>query len=392
MTDNLKILIADNNDTYRALLSKVVAQIAGAEVVDTASDGRMAMAKLRTKKMDLILLEMGLPFMDGLKILEQVRECHPHVGVVVVSAACSDNKEKIIQALEMGAIDFISKSDFEVSDAGALVLRRRLMALMGLFRARRGASLAKSLSGERLPSTSIPLVWEVQRPPQPAEFPRRGTGQSNVGFPKPMVTNSKVQVVALGVSTGGPNALAQLIPLLPGDLGVPLLLVQHMPATMTASLAYSLNRKSALQVREAVDGEEVLPNCVYLAPGGKHMIVTRQRTAGVSYGSKRIRLTSDPPVNSCRPSADVLFQSVAEVYEGTILAVLMTGMGNDGTEGVRALKRKGCYCLAQTQETCVVYGMPRSVIEAGLSDEQVDLDHMAQRIATLIRDRNQGMK
>ena len=392
MADNLKILIADNNGTYRAFLSKVVAQTAGAEVADTASDGRMAVAKLRTKTVDLILLEMGLPFMDGLKILEHVRECHPRVGVVIVSAAGSDDKARIIQALQMGALDFISKSDLEVSDDGALVLRRRLMALMGLFRARRGASLVKSLSSERSSATNIPLTQEAQKPAQPAQAPPTKMGQPEVGVPKPMITNSKVQVVALGVSTGGPNALAQLIPLLPGDLGVPLLLVQHMPAGMTASLADSLNRKSALPVREAVDGEEVLPDRAYLAPGGKHMIVTREKTAGASYGSKRIRLTSGPPVNSCRPSADVLFQTVAEVYDGTILAVLMTGMGNDGTEGVRALKRKGCYCLAQTQETCVVYGMPRSVIEAGLSDEQVDLDHMAQRITKLIRERDQGMK
>jgi two-component system chemotaxis response regulator CheB len=203
----------------------------------------------------------------------------------------------------------------------------------------------------------------------------------------PIAFNRKIELIAIGISTGGPNALADLIPLLPSDLGVPLLIVQHMPEFMTASLAQSLNKKSALEVREAVDGEEVLPNIAYMASGGRHMTVISQRCNGGT-GKRVIRFTGDPPVNSCRPSVDVLFYSLAKVYNGRVLALIMTGMGNDGTEGVRALKEKNCYCISQSEESCVVYGMPRAVVEAGLCDESAPLGNMANRILELVRGEN----
>jgi two-component system chemotaxis response regulator CheB len=277
-------------------------------------------------------------------------------------------------------------------DSGVSALRRRLMTLMGLFRARRNTRLAKQLYDECPPTTEFGRSQDTREPVPPAPEIRKNIVPAEAQLPRTMVANPRVQLLAIGVSTGGPNALTQLIPLLPADLGVPLLLVQHMPATLTASLAASLNRKSALQVREAVHGEEVRPNIVYLASGGAHMEVARDNATPTSPGSRRIRLTSDPPVNSCRPSVDVLFRSIAEAYDGTTLAVIMTGMGSDGMEGVRMLKRKGCYCLAQTEDSCVVYGMPRAVIEAGLSDEKVPLDQMAQRITELVRAQNLRVK
>ena len=161
-----------------------------------------------------------------------------------------------------------------------------------------------------------------------------------------------------------------------------------MSPVMTASLAESLT-KSALEVREAVDGEEVLPNIAYVASGGRHMTVASQRTNTGSSSIKHIRLTRDPPVNSCRPSVDVLFYSLARAYSGRVLAVIMTGMGSDGMEGIRALKKNNCYCMSQTEATCVVYGMPRAVVEAGLSDERVPLGNMAFRILELVRGQNQ---
>ena len=388
MTDDLKILIVDNDDAHRTFFSKVLAETGGAEVVDTASSGRMAIAKLKQKTVDLVFLAMELPLMDGLETLEKLRDSHPDIGVVILSTSPCENNEKIVKALQMGALDFVSKAGLDVSDGGSMLLRRRLLTLMGLFRARRNANLAKQLQNEYLPVTNTAINHEVRRPVPPSEVPSPGTRPQPERLEKTIAVNRKVELLAMGVSTGGPNALAQVIPLLPVDLGVPVLLVQHMPATLTVSLADSLNRKSALQVREAADGEEILPNMVYLAPGGKHMVAIREKASGNSAGCKRIRITSDPPVNSCRPSADVLFRSAAEAFDGRILAVIMTGMGSDGTEGIRELKRNGCYCLAQTEETCVVYGMPRSVIEAGLADEKVPLDHLARRIVELVKGRN----
>jgi two-component system chemotaxis response regulator CheB len=180
------------------------------------------------------------------------------------------------------------------------------------------------------------------------------------------------------VSTGGPNALAEVIPLLPARLKVPVLLVQHMPPVFTASLADHLAKRSQVTVREAAEGEAIVPGTVYIAPGGRHMVV-RRSPAGVP----TVGLNDSPPENSCRPSVDVLFRSVAAHYEGNVLAVVMTGMGNDGREGVRALKRKGAHCITQSAETCVVYGMPLAVDEAGLSDERIPLPRLAERIVQL---------
>ena len=194
----------------------------------------------------------------------------------------------------------------------------------------------------------------------------------------------RIDVVGIGVSTGGPNALAELIPRLPADFPVPILLVQHMPPMFTASLAEHLDQKSQVSVREARDGEPVLPGGVYIAPGGRHMVVRR-----LPDGALIVGLNDNPPENSCRPSVDVLFRSLAAQFEGNLLAVVMTGMGSDGCEGVRAMKRRGCRVLTQSEASCIVYGMPLAVDEADLSDEQVPLDRLADRITRLAR-KNRG--
>jgi two-component system chemotaxis response regulator CheB len=196
--------------------------------------------------------------------------------------------------------------------------------------------------------------------------------------------------VAIGVSTGGPNALVQLIPLLPADFPVPVLLVQHMPPMFTASLAEHLDQRSQVRVREATHGEPVLPGQVLIAPGGRHMVVRRLSDAASGETRLIAGLNDAPPENSCRPSVDVLFRSLAAHLEGNILAVVMTGMGNDGLEGVRALKRRGCACLTQSEASCVVYGMPLAVDEAGLSDEQVALERLAARIVHWVRKSRAG--
>jgi two-component system chemotaxis response regulator CheB len=175
-----------------------------------------------------------------------------------------------------------------------------------------------------------------------------------------------------------------MIPRLPADLPVPVLLVQHMPPLFTSSLAEQLNQRAALKVREARDGELILPGTVYIAPGGKHMVV-RRRVDSEGHSVPIVGLNENPPENSCRPSVDVLFRSLAAQYEGNMLAVIMTGMGSDGCEGVRVMKRRGCYCLTQSEASCVVYGMPLAVDEAGLSDERVPLAQLAHRITTLVR-------
>lgn len=201
----------------------------------------------------------------------------------------------------------------------------------------------------------------------------------------PHMRENQINLILLAVSTGGPNALEQLLPRLPGDLGVPLLMVIHMPARFTAMLAETLDGKSQLKVRECVAGMELKPNQLVVSPGGLHMQLARIPGRSGYFSRFRLELDNGPLVRGCRPAADVLFSSVAEVFPGTVLAVVMTGMGTDGADGVAALKQRTCYCLAQSEDTSVIYGMPRAVVERGLADETVPLDRLAARITQLVR-------
>lgn len=192
----------------------------------------------------------------------------------------------------------------------------------------------------------------------------------------------KPEMVLIGVSTGGPNALAGLLPALPGDLGVPVLIVQHMPPLFTQSLAENLTAKCALQVCEAAHGENLEPNTVYIAPGGRQM-----RLAPGDGGRKMIQITDDPPENNCRPSVDYLFRSVANQFSGRAMAVILTGMGSDGMLGLRLLKRHGCFVIAQDEPSCVVYGMPKAAVDAGVVDVVLPLEAIAGRIVAAIQGR-----
>lgn len=187
-------------------------------------------------------------------------------------------------------------------------------------------------------------------------------------------------MVLIGVSTGGPAALARVLPQLPATLGVPVLIVQHMPPVFTQSLAESLGAKCALRVKEAAQGDRLAPNQIYIAPGGKQM-----RIQNLPDGGRIVQITDDPPENNCRPSVDYLFRSAANNLPGRSMAVILTGMGNDGTLGLRLLKRHGCYVIAQDEASSVVFGMPRAAIEAGVADIVLPLDSIAARIATTVR-------
>ena len=191
----------------------------------------------------------------------------------------------------------------------------------------------------------------------------------------------KAEIVTIGISTGGPNALTQMLPMLPGNIGVPIVVVQHMPPVFTKSLAASLDAKCALTVKEGQDREVIQPNTVYIAPGGKQM----KLVASADGSNRQIKITNDPPENSCRPSADYLFRSVGDYYVGRTTAVIMTGMGSDGTKGLEVLKQKGATIIAQNEATCVVFGMPKAPIERGLADIIAPLNKIADEIVKTIR-------
>lgn len=376
MDGSLKILIVDENVACRRFLANALVGLDGVEVVDSAANGRIALAKLRQSTIDVVLFDVKGAIGDLIETLKRIASGYPDISVVLLGEEDAAAPDLIVKSLLIGALEYIRKpSPVGPDKQQAQEFRRLLSPLLGLLRTRR--NLRAVQSGKPLPlgsSAAVALPRRENGITRPSSEPVQPQFSS--------LTPRRFDVVVIGISTGGPNALAEVIPRLPAEVGVPILLVQHMPAGMTTSLAGSLNTKSRLSVREATHGEEVLTNTVYLAPGGRHMLVIRE-SDNLGPGRRMIALSDSPPENSCRPAADVLFRSVAAAYDGNILAVIMTGMGNDGLAGLRIMKEKGCYCLTQTEETCTVYGMPRVVNNARLADEQVPLDRLATRIAEL---------
>jgi two-component system chemotaxis response regulator CheB len=271
-----------------------------------------------------------------------------------------------MKALELGAFDFIPKPQ-----SGTMAENRKKIAetISPMLRAfRRSAPLRRIKVGSRRSAkpAAAPLRRPPLRPARPASTP---------------LIRSKAEIIAIGISTGGPNALAKMLPMIPKDIGVPILIVQHMPPMFTRSLANSLSAKCAIAVREAKQGEPIAPNTALIAPGGKQMKIV----AGADGKRRVIKITDDPPENSCKPSVDYLFRSVAHHYVGRATGVIMTGMGSDGTEGLRLLKQNGATIIAQDEATCVVFGMPKEAVETGLADAVLPLHQIADKIVRTVR-------
>ncbi|MFP4579982.1 MAG: chemotaxis-specific protein-glutamate methyltransferase CheB [Candidatus Sumerlaeia bacterium] len=356
----MNILVVDDTITYRKILSEVAKQLSDVDEVVTAPSGSVALKKLDQNPFDLVLLDIQMPEMDGLETLEAIRKKHPMTDVVMVSGVTERGASITVKALNMGAVEFVRKPETSDAQASVRELHESLQPIIRLVNTRRFRKNGSATGLETKKTT-----------PQAAPAPAR---QHMAPTPK------RFGVLAIGVSTGGPRALAELIPLLPPDFPLPIVVVQHMPPTFTNALAMDLNRKSALEVKEASEDDIVAKGRVLLAPGGRHMVV-RQKDQQIVVG-----INDGPPENSCRPAVDVLFRSVANCYGSKgILAAILTGMGNDGMRGVQILKRKGCYCLTQSEASCVVYGMPAAVDQAGLSDESPHIQDMAKRISDLAR-------
>ncbi len=374
-SDPIKALVVDDTVTYRRILTEVLESTGEVAVTATAPQGRLALARMEQDPADLVLLDLEMPEMDGLETLAHLRRRFPETAVVMISGQTSRAAEATLKALEQGALDFVRKPEGLDPEASRSELKDTLRPLIRHVRTR------KNLRSGALPAVPTPArePAPVQAPPPVPPPPAR-----------PAALPARIGVVGIGISTGGPNALSEVIPALPGDFPVPILLVQHMPPGFTASLAEHLAKRSRVKVREAVEGEVLEAGTVYIAPGGRHMVVRRRPPSDAVPEAFIVGLNDHPPENSCRPSVDVLFRSMAAQFGGDLLAVVMTGMGNDGCEGVRAMKRRGCFVLTQAEATCVVYGMPAAVDEAGLSDEQVPLHRLAARITELVRRGSRG--
>ena len=278
-----------------------------------------------------------------------------------------------MKALDLGAFDFITKPENGSAEENRENIRKALVPLVKVFAHQREIRTI-------LRSKGVAPRGATVKPEDPKEA-TPGSAASVVQRISAMAVRAASEVLAIGISTGGPNALGQMLPNLPANIGVPILIVQHMPPVFTQSLASSLDARCGFTVKEAENGEPVRPNCAYIAPGGRQMKVT----LGGDASTKIIRVTDDPPENNCKPSVDYLFRSVAHHYLGRATGVIMTGMGNDGTLGSKLMKRNGCVIIAQDEATCVVFGMPKEVIAAGVVDVVAPLDRIAGEIVRTIK-------
>ncbi len=368
---SLRVLVADDAILFRRVLAEVLASLPGVEVVGTAANGRVALRKVRELHPDILTLDIEMPEMDGLEVLDELRRGGDAVETIVVSALSRTGGDLTVRALEKGAFDFITKSESCGPQQGREALAREL--------ALRFREITR-----RLEVRSILCGKSAYRPEVAAGRVVEAVAATNLNEIAARMhrlnTSSSPAMVLVGSSTGGPAALARVLPGIPGDIGVPIFIAQHMPPVFTQSLAENLAPKCAVRVREATRGEIAEPNTAYIAPGGRHMRLE------VAHGDRvSIQITDDPPENHCRPSVDYLFRSVANHFPGRAMAVILTGMGSDGTVGLRLLKRKDCFVIAQDEGSCVVYGMPRAAVDAGVADIVLPLDAIALRIALEVR-------
>jgi two-component system, chemotaxis family, protein-glutamate methylesterase/glutaminase len=345
----VRVLIVDDAVVYRRLLADELAADPAIEVVGTAANGRIALAKLDQVNPDLVILDVEMPELDGLATLREIRKTRPKLPVIMFSAFTERGAEATLDALALGATDYFAKP----ASAGGLDASRKVLR-----------------------DELIPEIKALCGPPAgraaPVPIPPAGSIA-----PRPVT--SAVDVVAIATSTGGPNALADVFAALPADLPVPAVVVQHMPPMFTRLLAQRLSAHSSLQVEEGRAGGVLRPGHAWLAPGDFHMAVGREGD------EVRIRLNQDPPENSCRPAADVLFRSVAHTFGPGSLAVVLTGMGQDGLRGCEAIRAAGGQVLVQDEPTCVVWGMPGYVARAGLADRVLPLGLIGPEIVRRVR-------
>ncbi len=356
MPEPITVLIVDDSRLFRAALEESLRGEADLEVVGSVFSGAKALEFIRAKRPDVVTLDVEMPGMDGLATLEQIQQLNAGrpadeaIGIIMVSAFTRRGADVTVKALEAGAFDFVTKPSGPSQEVNLATLRDELVGKIRACarRYRRSASAATAVTPPPVPRLS------------PAPPGRRAGG---------------IRAVVIGVSTGGPRALSTLLPELCNLLDLPVLIVQHMPPDFTRSLAESLSRQTGRTVIEAGDGMPLQNGCVYIAPGGRHLVLRGSAAAPIA------GVTDQPPENGCRPSADVLFRSAAAVLRSEVVALILTGMGRDGTAGLGAIRRGGGHIIAQDEATSVVWGMPGSAVEEGLADQVLPLDQIARAVA-----------
>jgi two-component system chemotaxis response regulator CheB len=345
----LRILVIDDSVVIRRVLSETLSSDPQLEVIATAGDGHIGLAKIAQFHPDLITLDIEMPVMDGLTTLAEVHKLYPRLPVIMFSTLTERGAAATLDALSLGASDYVTKP----SNTGSM-----------------------AVATERIKAELIPKIKALCAHPAPHPAPAARPKPVPAPLPRPRVEvrARPIEIVAIGTSTGGPNALAELLPRIPKDFPVPIVAVQHMPPLFTKMLAERLASRSNISIDEGVAEADLTPGHAWIAPGNFHMTVKR---AGMNW---RLSLNQDAPENSCRPAVDVLFRSVASVYGASALAVVMTGMGSDGVLGSQKIREAGGHVIVQDEASSVVWGMPGLVYAAGYADAVYPLNQLASEV------------
>lgn len=389
--DEISVLICDDSALMRNLIGRIIEDVDGFKLVGKAENGQDLLDKIPEAKPDVILLDIEMPVMSGVEFLKKRRELKIDVPVIILSSVATEGASVTMECLSLGASDFISKPGsasvtLRISDVSSDIIEK--IASYG-----RAHAL---MSGKSVPLSDFFVHQAKYKEAQRSIAQKKGEdaakkaseglaellANSAMSAPKskepavivPEKEGAKVEVIAIGISTGGPNALREVLHDFDKNIKQPVLIVQHMPAGFTKEFAASLNSLCPLEVSEAVDGEPLMPGHVYIAPGGSHMIVEQRALSNI------IRITQTEPRNGHRPSADALFESVAKIYQNRALGVIMTGMGKDGAAQLAEMRKKGAWTLGQDSASSIVYGMPKVAFELGAVQKQVPLNQMAKEI------------
>lgn len=342
----IRALVVDDSALYRKFVSSALSDIEGVDVIGTASNGQLALEKIEKLKPDLITLDQEMPELDGLGLLRELSTRNIDVATIMVSSLTDEGAKTTNTALQLGAFDFVLKPVGKSPEESRIQLKADLTPEIKAFVASRQKSTTRANHQQNSLSASA-AVQQMQKAVQGSHLPP--------------------EIIGIGVSTGGPAALNRLLPKIPGNFPCPIVLVQHMPPKFTKSLADDLNRICKIEVKEAAEGMVAKPGELLIAPGGSQMRITTLN------GKAIVQITDDPPERNCKPAVDYLFRSIAHCYGERSIGVILTGMGDDGTLGCKDLKNAGARVFTQDEESCVVYGMPRMVCEAGLSDRSAPL-------------------
>ncbi|MBQ1983756.1 MAG: chemotaxis response regulator protein-glutamate methylesterase [Spirochaetaceae bacterium] len=403
--DDIKVLVVDDSAFMRNIISKIIEATPGLFAVGKAMNGKYALEKIPLVNPDIIILDIEMPEMNGIEFLKERKRLNIDIPVIVLSSIAQEGASVTMQCLALGASDFLTKPSVGASDLGELAknLSELLLSYGGQYKRTKSFQQKRTLLQNKNDSTSvvdknreISSSFAEKRPTSisvSGEKLHSNIDSSNRPFSfsnnqekkeieeiRPYREPGKIEVIAIGISTGGPNALREVFAKIDPNLSQPILVVQHMPAGFTAEFANSLNQICPLEVKEAKDGDLLKPGRILIAPGNMHMYVEKRSLATI------VRLSDAPLCNGHRPSVDVLFESVAKCFQNRALGVIMTGMGKDGAAQLAEMRREGAWTLGQDEESSIVYGMPKVAFEYGGVQRQVSLSDMADAISKLARD------